>query len=365
MNKADFVFPLPSKNLHLRYDPVFEAIKKGLNPSIVGLPQSSRSSFLKFIIEYNKKYLSEYIDPNKYKFIQIEHKDFPDNRYISSIAYEIFDDKIIKTNDPLLITASIKRLISENKLNAKYVFLIYELEKFSERNPETYKFIMELLKINKHNPENTGFQAIFITSPSYIYKMFHDKIIYFKLFSDKEMQYTRKRLEHFRGLKIESEVHNLSLNLSFGHYLLYKFLSDLSFSELKTIKKIKTHNTIAQLLETIWSGAGSLKAIRSLSPLNNPILLPPVSRGINERNYEGVFHLTAQERLLLDVLKTEERIFSRDEVAQIIWGANWTDKYSDWAIDKLVSKLKTKLVNSKYELLTMRGRGYCLKTNDN
>ena len=71
MGKTDFTFPLPKNNLHERYGEVFNTIKRGQNPIIVGLPQSSRSAFLKFIIEYNKQFLDEFIDSKKYQFIQI------------------------------------------------------------------------------------------------------------------------------------------------------------------------------------------------------------------------------------------------------------------------------------------------------
>jgi DNA-binding winged helix-turn-helix (wHTH) protein len=50
----------------------------------------------------------------------------------------------------------------------------------------------------------------------------------------------------------------------------------------------------------------------------------------------------------------------RDDIAKAIWRGEWTEKYSDWAIDKLVSKLKKKLIFSNYEILTIKNRGYQL-----
>lgn len=364
MLKVDFTYPLPTKSLHARYDGIFDAIKKGLNPILVGLPQSSRSAFLKFIIEYDKEFLKEFILPQEFDFIQIETKDVTDNKYISSIAYEIFDDKVIKTNDPLLIMASIKNYLKKSRVDKRIVFVIYEVDKFRNKNPETYKFILELLKINKHKPNLDGFQAVFISSPRDLDTSIADKVVYFNLFNKNEMEYTRKRLEYFRNTKISDEVHSLSSKLSFGHYLLYKSLSDLSAKDLKQIYLLKTHKLVDQLLEDIWKGTADIKQVNKFKPIFNPILLPPVSKSIKESGYKNIIQLTAQERVLFEYLKGKTQTTTRDEIAQTVWGANWLEKYSDWAIDKLVSKLKAKLVYSNYKILTFRNQGYKLTNYD-
>jgi DNA-binding winged helix-turn-helix (wHTH) protein len=72
--------------------------------------------------------------------------------------------------------------------------------------------------------------------------------------------------------------------------------------------------------------------------------------------------LTRQEYdLLVYFLKAPDKVHSRDEVAEAIWGKESFDKYSDWAIDQLMSKLRKKLsqigVGSGL-LKTVRGRGY-------
>lgn len=364
MKTVDFAYPLPPKKLHSRYDGLFDALKKGLNPMLVGLPQSSRSAFLKFIIEYDKNFLKEFISLNKFDFIQVETKDVYDYKYISSIAHEIFEDKIIKTSDPLLITAFIKTYLKRNRLNKRIVFVIYEVDEFSKKNPETYSFILELLKINKHKPSLDGFQAIFISSPRDLDISLSDKTVYFNLFDKEEMEYTRARLEYFRNTKIPAEVHNISNKLSFGHYLLYKFLSELSAAEIKKITSLRTHTSIEKLLEDIWKGTADIKLIDKFNPLFKPLLLPPVTKANKEIGFMDVAQLTAQERTLFDYLKSNEDISSRDDIAQTMWGSNWLDKYSDWAIDKLVSKLKSKLIYSKYKILTFRGRGYKLTKYD-
>ena len=37
------------------------------------------------------------------------------------------------------------------------------------------------------------------------------------------------------------------------------------------------------------------------------------------------------------------RVCSRDDIAQALWGQQWTQKYSDWMIDTLVYRLRHKI----------------------
>jgi len=74
--------------------------------------------------------------------------------------------------------------------------------------------------------------------------------------------------------------------------------------------------------------------------------------------------LTLQEyHLLVGFLKNPKKIISRDEIAEILWGKKSFEKYSDWAIDQIISQLRKKLTQigvSTKNLQTIRGRGYRL-----
>ena len=54
-----------------------------------------------------------------------------------------------------------------------------------------------------------------------------------------------------------------------------------------------------------------------------------------------------------------------DEIGEALWGKDSYDKYSDWAIDQLISKLRKKLetLGFKNVLKTVRGKGYKLVLN--
>lgn len=70
---------------------------------------------------------------------------------------------------------------------------------------------------------------------------------------------------------------------------------------------------------------------------------------------------TRQEYELVSfLLKNQGKLVSRETISEILWGSESYDKYSDWAIDQIMSKIRKKLksLSSRVNLVTVRGRGY-------
>src|SRR5258706_3354464 len=55
------------------------------------------------------------------------------------------------------------------------------------------------------------------------------------------------------------------------------------------------------------------------------------------------FLTTFEMKTLTALMKKRGQVISREDLAQDIWGQNWMDSYSDWAIDKLISRLRKNL----------------------
>lgn len=95
--------------------------------------------------------------------------------------------------------------------------------------------------------------------------------------------------------------------------------------------------------------------VLSLDSNNGAILL-------GDRTVEEEF--TRQEyEVLVFLLRNVNKLKTRDEIGNVLWGEESYDKYSDWAIDQLMSKLRKKLKKlgfDKSALATIRGRGYKL-----
>lgn len=72
---------------------------------------------------------------------------------------------------------------------------------------------------------------------------------------------------------------------------------------------------------------------------------------------------TRQEYEILSFfMKGPNKLHSRDEISEAMWGKEAYEKYSDWAIDQIMSKIRKKLQNLGVgkTLVTVRGRGYKL-----
>jgi len=61
-------------------------------------------------------------------------------------------------------------------------------------------------------------------------------------------------------------------------------------------------------------------------------------------------------------LEDPGKLKTRDKISEILWGKESYEKYSDWAIDQVISKIRKKLkqLGAKTKLVTVRGRGYKL-----
>lgn len=73
-----------------------------------------------------------------------------------------------------------------------------------------------------------------------------------------------------------------------------------------------------------------------------------------------ILHFTKSQRNILEYLQVHPgELISKDSLAQVLWGEQWADRYSDWAIDQLVSTLREKMSTIKHDgkIVTKKGEG--------
>lgn len=74
--------------------------------------------------------------------------------------------------------------------------------------------------------------------------------------------------------------------------------------------------------------------------------------------------LSDQEVQVFNLLfKEKGKVVTRDSVASAVWGDGWEDKYSDWAIDQIISRIRRKIGDRSQNSLikTKRGKGFILQ----
>lgn len=73
-----------------------------------------------------------------------------------------------------------------------------------------------------------------------------------------------------------------------------------------------------------------------------------------------LLNFTKSQRNVLEYLTVHAgELVTKDALAQVLWGDSWADRYSDWAIDQLISTLREKMAATKYEgnIVTKKGEG--------
>lgn len=69
-----------------------------------------------------------------------------------------------------------------------------------------------------------------------------------------------------------------------------------------------------------------------------------------------------ETNLLQELITNQNSFIEKDSVAKLIWGDDWLDKYSDWAINQFLHRFKKKLEKfQNYSLIIKRGKGISLQ----
>lgn len=121
------------------------------------------------------------------------------------------------------------------------------------------------------------------------------------------------------------------------------------FSKLRLI--CKNTLTVPVLLEYVYSFRLQEKVLTVTKDDHLEINQVPVDKFFTKR----------EKDLLAYFVSNVDHLVTRDEAARLLWGDNWQEQCSDWALDQCVKRLRDKLKElglSANKLKTMKGIGY-------
>ena len=75
--------------------------------------------------------------------------------------------------------------------------------------------------------------------------------------------------------------------------------------------------------------------------------------------------LTKSQRLVLNYMEGHiGALITKDDIAKVLWGESWAERYSDWAIDQLISTLRERMGRMKHRgrIITKKGEGIIFLT---
>lgn len=203
-----------------------------------------------------------------------------------------------------------------------------------------------------------------------------DNFDYYPLYSESDSrQFLKYQLELW-NLSISRQKETEILQLASGYlWLIAVLLRFYRDNPGKEIKEIIKEESFIRKLEVVWNKfseeektiikqprpsieltyltkLGLIKKSRLALPILKVMIDHEIKlRELKLKNQEIWLNqekiddkLTKNEKLLLQkVLSQQKKILSREQLAQNLWGNDWEEKYSDWALDRLAYRLRNKL----------------------
>jgi hypothetical protein len=414
---ANYYYPLTKKQLVKRYKPLFDIIKRRQSGCFIGFPQSAKSGYLKFLFE-EKKILKSLLNKYKttHKILFFEPVPFDSKNqfhwlYQLSVKLEELDSKYThpNTHDPVIILSEVQKYILKLSKEKKHMTFILSRPFVWEKLSKEAGYALKAIWDTARKPPNNPCSLIFLLhSKSPINEPFaefyeplkialNENVLHFPVLGFNETSYTVKRFTDYYNLKIDRKLMERIYDVTGGYYPLVSSVMKICKSfkskiNLSTIKSLANHKLVIKEIQNLWDSLSDkqkvqtervAKGINSLSMRGSTLQeLGIIQKGIITSKWvkafiiERKFKANSVNKLLSisKVLKGKEftvykemvnrngEVITREEIAEILWGKNAKDRYSNWAIDKTVSRIRKKLEknNTACSIVTIKKQGYVL-----
>lgn len=278
----------------------------------------------------------------------------------------------------------IEKLIIENKKQRVGVFISHVTPWLKPKKLLIWYKLEELIR--KNNLSVVIFSEQDLTSPkfnelvNYCSGLFAN-IIYYPLYGMTDRrQFIEYKLESWQ-VKLSSKIkEHIAVSCGGQLWLASQMLRYYRNNSKGTIKDAEKDELLKKKVLIFWSKFSKkekeiirnkilnclsnkdkqtheFEYLNKIKALNVPLLKLAIETELKENQLSlrrgGVYlkkrlisqELTRNEELILRLLiKKKNKLVEREELAEAIWGKMWPEKYSDWAIDRLIFRLRQKLV---------------------
>lgn len=338
----------------------------------------------------------------------VESSDF--NHKIKKYIENLFLDGIQSKNTFLLIEnikKSLNKIISEDVYPT--IFFI-RFDRISEVSSAEFFANLEGLKNSTHNKLSFVFttsRGLNTVSPkvfSHTSLSLAESEMFLKPASEKDLKIICDAYIKRFGLRISPETEKELIKLT-GGYIQYLQLALISLGEPESSK----HKNLFELLtlderinlqsEELWEGLMIREKELFLKILNNQSLsekdlkgarylldsgfiIPDKNgykifsqifenflkskNGNGEKGSNGKIELSKKEHLLFSYLKQNlDQVCERESIIEAVWPEEEALGVSDWAIDRLVARLRKKIKEEgEFEIVTVKTRGFKLVSKE-
>lgn len=391
--------------------PVINLVEKGIAGIIVGCPGSGRSAFIRFLLSHkwennaNKKiflycHLKELNieTPEEFAYSILNQLSKRKGREEFSFLNENLFLGIVELRREIkrFIDSGFKIIIIVDGLDSKKKSLLLPVQQICYSLWQTER-VQPLSKVS----------VIFIVSPNLLgeeflteegKKMFSNNLIFLPLLNKEEFFWLVEREAYFYGLKFNkkhlekiwevcgpignrirdiifflarhkdkasSEIENLLFAEHDFNSGVVDILESLGPTLKQKLKKAMNENIILSpndtliLLGLIHHEGNRYKLFSKLATFYFSS-----SKNGKDKRFRIVSKLTERERRFLGLfLKSNGKLITKERIAKIIWGSNFEEHYSEWAITKAINRFKKKILTQDGEpaILTVRNNGYRLR----
>jgi len=405
----------PETEKHFFTDQILPPLLQGESLSIVKVPHSGVKFEMQFLINYASSLGFHKL--GKYRFFYLGVNELIENN--PEGFFQLFNQVLGNSGgfkkETVSVFFEIKRKIKE--YIEKNVHVIIIIGEFNRLNyPLT--FFNNLQSLWQIGRDKIHFlfvvtQNIFgeTSLPKFgeLAELITQNIIYFPLLSTSDSLFVVERLNKKYHYHVSENKKKEIIKLAGGHPMLIRACLR-ALSKLPTATENELKDYLSQrfetkiILEDIWKSLSqkekiflsTLITIPKVFPENLDFLLKmrliyqekgqnklfsPLfetylkSQKINEsvlsldksgdillNNQPVEEKITLYEyRLLTQFLQNPQKVITRDQISEILWGKDSFQKYSDWAIDQRICFLRKKLKIlgiSPNRLQTIKGRGY-------
>ncbi len=363
-----------------------EYIRLGHNPTLISFPDNGLPEML-HILRRNKEFAQGV--ENNYAIFEISLKYVPELSPLNietAIESEFAMSDIYSENSFLEIV----------KAGFNVIVLVDDLDEIE--NPGTASMALDAL-LKKYRGKLSFIYLV--EDPSFLTKYANDlsptssvqdALIYHQIGEDWTLaelgrvsaeQY-RQEISPIQIMQISKDSNDhyeifkrLYRDVVFGteqaHLYLESMLSDFDLDEINTFKKIVTGAPLSSHEKKLKEDFQKVGFISETDELTIPVIadkLPSyrikgklkLDEGSNRLAGLDLDLLTRSEKKIIEYLLTENTEVDKDELADVIWGDKVNEKYSEWAIDQRMSRLRKKLKDLGFniDVKTVYGKGYRL-----
>lgn len=353
-----YFYPIPKEKLISRFTPVFGQFKKSRNSTLLALPYAGRSSHLRFISSQPKLQIELGLE-KKDRLVWTETETCSDfTSLISEICIKL-DPKSeshpsIISRDSYLVQILLKSII-RSRVSVILVICLGRLNYSIASDVEQLFILLQKECLNLKILWSIDTTVYRNYSPKHASCNLLESIYYFPTFDQDETKHSLKRIALSRQKNVSNNLEDegfLQTGGLAGLFHLYLFQGTQTEEILRIVQQE------LNLSPDI--------SIHLTTPEFRQFLVNNFSNSYNYKNLKLTQIPTAQEIGMLNLfLEKENKNVTRDEIAQAIWGKLANEKYSDWAIDKSISRLRSNLISKTHQLVTIKGMGYSLICTQN